>query len=80
MDSQVVILRDSVLTYQKLILSKDTVIRFKDSQIVVSKTNEQHYKNIVKIQDKTIEDLKYDKAVSYVFLGISFLLSLVIAI
>lgn len=76
LDSQISIVRDSVILYKDIINVKDTLIKYKDSQITVLKINQKHFQETVNIQEKVIEEARFDKIVAYVISGMSFLVTL----
>ncbi len=75
LDSQLIIVRDSITLYQDIIRSKDTLIQYKDTQLVLLRSNEKHYQNTIKIQEEVIKEARFDKIVAYVLSGASFLLA-----
>lgn len=76
LDSQLVIVRDSINIYREIISRKDSLLIFKDTQIVTLRSNESHYKNIVKIQKDVIEEARFDKVVAYIISSTSLLILL----
>lgn len=80
LDSQLVIVRDSINIYREIISRKDSLLIFKDTQLVTLRSNESHYKNIVKIQKDVIEEARFDKVVAYILSGTSVLILLLSSI
>lgn len=80
LDSQLVIVRDSINIYREIISRKDSLLIFKDTQLVTLRSNESHYKNIVKIQKDVIEEARFDKVVAYILSGTSLLILLLSSI
>lgn len=80
LDSQMVIVRDSISLYQGIIRHKDSLIINKDTQLVLLRTNERHYKNTVEIQEKVIEEARFDKVVAYIISGVSFFITILAVI
>ena len=78
LDSQLVIVRDSISIYRNIIRSKDTLISYKDTQLTLLRSNERHYQSTVQIQEKVIEDARFDKMVAYILSGASFLVTILV--
>ena len=76
LDSQLVIVRDSISIYRNIIRSKDTLISYKDTQLTLLRSNESHYKKTIEIQEEVIEEARFDKVVAYILSGASFLIAL----
>ena len=76
LDTQVFILRDSIYLYQNIINSKDSLITYKDTQLILLQSNERQYQKTIKIQEEVIKEARFDKAVAYVITGVSFLVTI----
>lgn len=76
LDSQILIVRDSIKLYNGILSSKDSLILFKDTQLTLLRSNESHYKKTIEIQEDIIEEARFDKVVAYILSGASFLLAL----
>jgi hypothetical protein len=76
LDSQIVIIRDSIKLYNQILSSKDSLIFFKDTQLTLLRSNESHYKKTIEIQEEVIEEARFDKVVAYILSGASFLIAL----
>jgi len=76
LDSQLVIVRDSISIYRNIIRSKDTLISYKDTQLTLLRSNERHYQSTIQIQEEVIQDARFDKMVAYILSGASFLITI----
>ena len=76
LDSQIITVRDSIKLYHQILSSKDNLILYKDTQITLLRSNESHYKKIIEVQEKVIEEARFDKVVAYITAGVSMLITL----
>lgn len=74
--AQLIVVRDSITHYQEILRGMHTLNVHKDTQITLLRSNQEHYKNIIKIQDKVIEESRFDRMVAYITTGVSMLITL----
>ncbi len=58
----------------------DTMIQYKDSQIVVLRDSEKQFKEQIKVKDEQIESLITKARLGFITAGVTFVLSLLILI
>lgn len=76
LDSQIVIVRDSITLYQGIVRYKDSLLIYKDTQLALLRSNEKNYQNIVKIQKDVIEEARFDKVIAYIIAGTSLFITI----
>tara|TARA_S200002703_G_C3685826_1_gene210569 strand:- start:265 stop:444 length:180 start_codon:yes stop_codon:yes gene_type:complete len=58
----------------------DTMVQYKDSQIVVLRDSENQFKEQIKVKDEQIESLITKARLGFITAGVTFVLSLLILI
>jgi len=80
LDSQIVIVRDSIGYYRDIISSMDTMVQYKDSQIVVLRDSENQFKEQIKVKDDQVQAALKKARLGFITAGVTFVLSLLILI
>ena len=80
LDSQIVIVRDSIGYYRDIISSMDTMVQYKDSQIVVLRDSENQFKEQIKVKDDQVQAALKKARIGFITAGVTFLFSLLILI
>ena len=78
LDSQMLIVRDSIGYYRGIISSMDTMIEYKDTQIAVLRDSEKQYKSKIKVKDDQIKAALKKAQIGFITAGATFLFSLLI--
>tara|TARA_R110000868_G_scaffold3601_6_gene22692 strand:+ start:410 stop:712 length:303 start_codon:yes stop_codon:yes gene_type:complete len=86
-ETQLGFARDSILTLQKIIFTKDTILLHRDSTISIFKSNREGYKEIINNKDsvittygKEIENLRTSRNGAYVAVIITVILSILLGL
>lgn len=80
LNRQLIIVRDSIGYYRGIVSSMDTIIEYKDSQIVVLRDSEKQFKNQLKVKDDQIQTLIAKARLGFVTAGATFIFSLLLLI
>ena len=75
---QLVIVRDSVGYYGGIVSSMDTMLQYRDSQIIVLRDTETQYKKQLKVRDDQIQTLITKARIGFVTAGATFIFSLLL--
>jgi len=86
-ETQLGFARDSILTLQKIIFTKDTILLHRDSAISIFESNREGYKEIINNKDsiittygKEIENLKTSRNGAYVAVIVTVILSILLGL